>query len=116
MMGTFLSECCNTFLKGSWHVPVTRQFMKTFVFYLKRLAKANRVVYHGRTNQPKVALTFDDGPDPTYTPRILKLLQQYNVQATFFAIGKHVQTHPQLVRQENQEGHVVGTHTWTHPH
>ncbi len=90
--------------------------MKTFVFYLKRLARANKVVYHGRANQPKVALTFDDGPDPTYTPQILKLLEQYNVQATFFAIGEHVQTYPQLVRQEYEEGHIVGNHSWTHPH
>ncbi len=91
-------------------------YMKTFVFYLKRLARANKVVYHGRANQPKVALTFDDGPNPTYTPQILELLKQYNVQATFFAIGEHVQAYPQLVRQEYQEGHAVGNHTWTHPH
>jgi peptidoglycan-N-acetylglucosamine deacetylase len=62
-----------------------------------------------------VALTFDDGPDPTWTPRILKVLRREHVPATFFVIGQEVERHPQLVRQELDDGHVIGDHTYSHP-
>ncbi|MFN2576523.1 MAG: polysaccharide deacetylase family protein [Pyrinomonadaceae bacterium] len=62
-----------------------------------------------------VALTFDDGPDPKYTPRILDILKQENVPATFFVIGKNGQSYPDLLRRIVNEGHEVGNHTFTHP-
>jgi cellulose synthase/poly-beta-1,6-N-acetylglucosamine synthase-like glycosyltransferase/peptidoglycan/xylan/chitin deacetylase (PgdA/CDA1 family) len=69
----------------------------------------------GHKPRPRtVALTFDDGPDPTWTPRILDVLRQYNVPATFFVIGAHVSLQPGLVRQEVESGHEVGVHTFTH--
>jgi peptidoglycan/xylan/chitin deacetylase (PgdA/CDA1 family)/spore germination protein YaaH len=61
-----------------------------------------------------VALTFDDGPDPTWTPQILAVLRRLHVPATFFVIGSNAQDHPGLVRQEVREGHVVGNHTFSH--
>ncbi|WP_044367748.1 bifunctional polysaccharide deacetylase/glycosyltransferase family 2 protein [Streptomyces natalensis] len=61
-----------------------------------------------------VALTFDDGPDPTWTPRILQLLAAKHVPATFFVIGRHVVERPGLVRAETAAGHEVGLHTFTH--
>jgi cellulose synthase/poly-beta-1,6-N-acetylglucosamine synthase-like glycosyltransferase/peptidoglycan/xylan/chitin deacetylase (PgdA/CDA1 family) len=64
--------------------------------------------------QRTVALTFDDGPDPTWTPQILDVLRQYNIPATFFVIGAHVSLHPGLVRQEVDSGNEVGVHTFTH--
>ena len=64
---------------------------------------------------PRVAITFDDGPHPVYTPEILALLEQYGVRATFFVIGQNVQTHPDLVKQEIAAGHEVGNHTLSHP-
>ncbi|MBS2023959.1 MAG: glycosyltransferase, partial [Deltaproteobacteria bacterium] len=63
----------------------------------------------------KVALTFDDGPDPKYTPRILELLKARNVHAAFFLIGENAQAAPQLVRRELDEGHLIGNHSTTHP-
>jgi peptidoglycan/xylan/chitin deacetylase (PgdA/CDA1 family) len=63
-----------------------------------------------------VALTFDDGPDPTYTPTVLRLLDQADAKATFFLIGEHVQAHPALVRDEVAAGMQIGDHTWSHPH
>lgn len=65
---------------------------------------------------PKTAiLSFDDGPDPTWTPQILAILRQYHVPATFFTIGVHVADYPQIVRQEVRDGDEVGSHTYTHP-
>ncbi len=62
-----------------------------------------------------ISLTFDDGPSPTWTPKILDLLSQYHVPATFFVIGEEVVRHPDLVKRELREGHAVGNHTFTHP-
>jgi peptidoglycan/xylan/chitin deacetylase (PgdA/CDA1 family) len=67
------------------------------------------------TKDPVAALTFDDGPHPEYTPRLLNILQRYQARATFFMIGEVAQKHPQLVRRVVQEGHVVGNHSWDHP-
>lgn len=61
-----------------------------------------------------VALTFDDGPEPLFTPLVLRVLQQYGVHATFFCIGEQVQMYPALVRQTAQEGNMIGNHTWSH--
>src|SRR6202023_1500526 len=63
----------------------------------------------------KIAITFDDGPDPRWTPRILDILKQENVPATFFVIGKNGQAYPDLVRRMVAEGHEVGNHTFPHP-
>jgi peptidoglycan-N-acetylglucosamine deacetylase len=62
-----------------------------------------------------IALTFDDGPDPDWTPAILDILKQENVPATFFVIGKNGQAHPDLLRRMVDEGHEIGNHTFTHP-
>jgi cellulose synthase/poly-beta-1,6-N-acetylglucosamine synthase-like glycosyltransferase/peptidoglycan/xylan/chitin deacetylase (PgdA/CDA1 family)/spore germination protein YaaH len=62
-----------------------------------------------------VALTFDDGPDPRWTPQILDILKAKHAPATFFVIGENMQKHPELVKREVDEGHAVGSHTYTHP-
>jgi cellulose synthase/poly-beta-1,6-N-acetylglucosamine synthase-like glycosyltransferase/peptidoglycan/xylan/chitin deacetylase (PgdA/CDA1 family) len=63
----------------------------------------------------KLALTFDDGPDPEWTPQILDILKAEHVPATFFVIGSNMEAHPGLVRRILREGHEVGNHTYTHP-
>lgn len=73
-------------------------------------------VWKAATSQKLVALTFDDGPDPRFTPKVLDILKKNNVKATFFLIGKNVERYPDLVRREVREGHLVGNHTWDHPH
>ena len=75
----------------------------------------DRWLTHGNAAQPEVALTFDDGPNPYYTPRVLAVLQRYHVPATFFCVGYLVARYPQLVRQEQVAGYVVGDHSWSHP-
>jgi peptidoglycan/xylan/chitin deacetylase (PgdA/CDA1 family) len=66
------------------------------------------------TGSAAVALTFDDGPDPVQTPRILALLAQYQVKATFCVVGSQVQRHPEIVRQIVAAGHTLCNHTWDH--
>jgi peptidoglycan/xylan/chitin deacetylase (PgdA/CDA1 family) len=74
------------------------------------------LISQGSSAKPEIALTFDDGPNPTYTPQVLSILQQYGVNATFFVIGDQVQAYPNLVQQEYAAGHIVGNHSWNHPH
>ncbi len=63
----------------------------------------------------KLALTFDDGPDPTYTPQILDILKEKHVRATFFIVGENAGERPDIVQREYDEGHDIGNHTFTHP-
>src|SRR5215472_115216 len=68
-----------------------------------------------RTNSPrKLAITFDDGPNPAITPKLLDLLDRYEAKATFFVIGRFVRECPELVRETVARGHVAGNHTDTH--
>jgi peptidoglycan/xylan/chitin deacetylase (PgdA/CDA1 family) len=61
-----------------------------------------------------VALTFDDGPDPVDTPRLLDLLREKDVKATFFVVGRRADQYPEIVRRAWVEGHLVANHTWSH--
>jgi len=79
------------------------------------LQAQNRLLFSGNPHLPEIALTFDDGPNPYYTPQILKVLQQYGVKATFFCIGRLVAAFPALVQQEYAAGDVIGNHSWSHP-
>ena len=63
----------------------------------------------------KVALSFDDGPDPEWTPKILDILKKYNVKGTFFMIGEVAEDYIGIMRRVYREGHEIGNHTWTHP-
>jgi peptidoglycan-N-acetylglucosamine deacetylase len=75
-----------------------------------------RVVFSAPTRQKLVALTYDDGPHPVFTPQIVKTLTKYHVRATFFMVGKRMEEHPDIVRQVLSGGNVIGNHTYTHPH
>lgn len=66
-------------------------------------------------DRPVAALTFDDGPDPDATPKLLDLLAIHGIRATFFCVGRFAEEHPEIVRRAHDEGHVVGNHTWDHP-
>ena len=62
----------------------------------------------------QVAITFDDGPNANFTPKILALLKQHNAKATFFCVGKHIEDHPELFKRIIEQGHTVGNHTYSH--
>ncbi|MEV6691112.1 polysaccharide deacetylase family protein [Micromonospora sp. NPDC051196] len=66
------------------------------------------------TGGKKVALTFDDGPDPAWTPKVLDLLKAAKVKATFCVVGTQVRKHPELVRRIAREGHQLCNHSWNH--
>jgi peptidoglycan/xylan/chitin deacetylase (PgdA/CDA1 family) len=68
----------------------------------------------GPTGRREVLLTFDDGPDPVTTPKVLDILHRERVPAVFFLVGRRVDEHPELVRREAAEGHTLGNHTWHH--
>lgn len=73
------------------------------------------VIQRVGTEPHKIALTFDDGPDPDWTPKILDILKAKHVPATFFIIGENAESSPRLVQREVAEGHDVGNHSFTHP-
>jgi peptidoglycan-N-acetylglucosamine deacetylase len=78
------------------------------------LARATpRIVWRVETWAPLAALTFDDGPDPVYTPQVLDILARHQARATFFLIGENARRHPELVARIRGAGHEVGNHTDT---
>ncbi|WP_035795677.1 polysaccharide deacetylase family protein [Kitasatospora mediocidica] len=79
------------------------------------MTAAGRCFEHGHRDTPRVALTFDDGPDPVHTRRVLEILERYGARATFFCVGLHVAALPEEVRRIAGAGHEVGNHTWSHP-
>jgi peptidoglycan-N-acetylglucosamine deacetylase len=68
----------------------------------------------GDPTRKQIALTFDDGPHPSYTPKLLAILQQYHVKATFFLVGEMAEKYPELARAEATAGHSIGNHTYHH--
>lgn len=68
----------------------------------------------GPENRQCVALTFDDGPDEEMTPKILDILSEYNIKATFFVTGKNAGSNPELLARIINEGHIIGNHSWSH--
>lgn len=67
------------------------------------------------TDQKVVALTYDDGPNPPYTDRLLDVLAKHNVKATFFMIGNRIERHPETANRVIAEGHQIGNHSYSHP-
>jgi peptidoglycan/xylan/chitin deacetylase (PgdA/CDA1 family) len=64
---------------------------------------------------PYIALTFDDGPHATLTPKLLDLLAAHHMRATFFVVGQNAAAHPDILRRAIREGHEIGNHSWSHP-
>lgn len=75
---------------------------------------AAQIVWSVETEHPRAAITFDDGPDPDLTPRILDILDRYDVKATFMAMGHNAREHPDLLAEVRDAGHEIGHHSWRH--
>ncbi len=90
---------------------VVQEDVSKFPNYTGRGKRISSVPVNGKY----VALTFDDGPHPTYTPKILDILKKHNAKATFFVLGSRVKSHPSIVARTVNEGSEVGVHTWNHP-
>lgn len=82
-------------------------FVLKFNFFLKAICR-------GDSSARQVALTFDDGPDPVCTPELLKVLKTHNIKAAFFSIGAKLRKYPEVVRRIDQEGHIIGNHSFRH--
>ncbi|MCX7992493.1 MAG: polysaccharide deacetylase family protein, partial [Fimbriimonadales bacterium] len=75
---------------------------------------AVRKLMRGDPKRRWIALTFDDGPHPDYTPRIVEILKRYKVHATFFVVGKRAEKHPELIQLLHESGEEIGNHTYDH--
>ena len=73
-----------------------------------------RVASFGNRNKKDIAITFDDGPNPYFTKKILDILDSLNVKATFFVIGKRCLEYPEILKEIQQRGHLIGNHTFSH--
>jgi peptidoglycan-N-acetylglucosamine deacetylase len=71
--------------------------------------------FQANVDGPYIAMTFDDGPSPETTPRLLDILKQRNIKATFFMIGQNAERNPEIVKRILADGHEIGNHSWTHP-
>jgi len=72
------------------------------------------ILWHGNRDLPEIALTLDDGPNSKATPRILDILKENDVKATFFVLGKFIEKNKDIISRESEEGHLIGNHTFTH--
>jgi peptidoglycan/xylan/chitin deacetylase (PgdA/CDA1 family) len=113
--------------RHAFPVPVTGYYGTLTARQVRRFQTANSIDATGKVGpqtwprllghpegQAVVHLTFDDGPTPAWTPRVLELLARHRAQATFFVVGRNAAAHPELVGQAYAAGHGVGNHTWTH--
>src|SRR5690625_647162 len=73
------------------------------------------MLYKIDTNQKVIALTFDDGPDERFTPKILDVLHKHKVKGTFFLLGTRIEKYPHVAKRIRDEGHEIGSHTYWHP-
>ncbi len=102
-----------------WQKALTEVYKSHEEIFAQRLREYRRGTYlpalvSGDTKSKDIALTFDDGPHPQFTPQLLAVLKKENVTATFFVIGKMVELYPNLIKAEDAAGHVVGNHTFSH--
>ncbi|MCT2537666.1 polysaccharide deacetylase family protein [Aquibacillus koreensis] len=73
------------------------------------------IINEVETDKKEVAITFDDGPNTTYTPQILDIFEAVSGQATFYMIGEQMKKHPEVVKDVLEKGHEIGNHTYSHP-
>jgi len=95
ILGIFLASACHSAEQPNWR---------------------DGIVHRVQTEEKVVALTFDDGPHPKFTPALLRVLDKYKVKATFFMIGQKMEAYPNIVKGVSDRGHVIANHTYTHPH
>lgn len=99
---------------GSFLVVAVLVFAAASVFFDQAVLTRRGTTFHMPINEKVVALTFDDGPSPEWTPLILRELRAAGIKATFFMLGKHVRAFPDIARRVAQEGHEIGNHTYNH--
>lgn len=103
---------------SGWIYPILIGFWAVLTsigsFHIRWNYHLNGLHHNKKTKNNWVAITFDDGPHPDFTPQVLKLLSRYKVKATFFCIGKEMAQYPDIVTQIIADGHTIGNHTYSH--
>ena len=97
---------------GKEHDILKRLYQKPPVWIRKWFPE---LIWTIPNNNNEVYLTFDDGPDPEVTPRVLDILARHDARATFFCLGKNVEKYPKIFDRIQKEGHAVGNHSYSHP-
>lgn len=101
LCGIFYTIC----IVQMWNLKETDQDVKKPAIEVSGMEEAEK---------PKIAITFDDGPHPRFTPRLLDGLKERGVKASFFVIGNLAEKYPELIAREKEEGHLIGNHTYAH--
>jgi peptidoglycan-N-acetylglucosamine deacetylase len=89
-------------------IPIVLSFRPCSQFHFKP------VICRGETKLKEISITFDDGPDPVFSPLILDILHQKNIKATFFLIGQHITGNEGIVKAMDEAGHILGNHSYSH--
>lgn len=99
--------------KDTRYSPIrsANRYIKNF---LSVVLPNNVIMWKGKRRTNEIAITFDDGPNPAYTEKVLNILQRYNVRATFFLLGCEVEKYPDIARYLVSLGHSIGNHTYSH--
>ena len=103
--------------KPKEHMVITLELIVLCVLIVAALKRTYSIEIQSTSNSvemPRIAITFDDGPHPRYTPMLLEGLADRNVKATFFVIGEHAKAYPEVVQQIAEDGHLIGNHTYSH--
>jgi nucleoside-diphosphate-sugar epimerase/peptidoglycan/xylan/chitin deacetylase (PgdA/CDA1 family) len=95
------------------HGPIGRSLIKRVLY---SAIPNTQLLEHGNRDRPRIAITVDDGPDPVHTPRMLDIFRDHAVKATFFVVGGAAEQYPELVQRMKNEGHEVGSHSYSHPY
>jgi len=100
-----------------WWLAVPGTIFLALIIYGSAFIESNfhaRTYCHGNASEKKIALSFDDGPNREYTPQVLAILAQHNAPATFFVIGKNILGNENILKRMDEEGHCIGSHSYTH--
>jgi len=100
-----------------WWLVLPGVVYLALIIYGSAIIQANFFAHaycYAEVSEKEIALSFDDGPNREYTPKVLSLLAQYNTPATFFVIGKNIQGNEDILKQIGAEGHSIGNHSYTH--
>ncbi len=98
---------------GLSNLPLRVSTRRPVVAFIERFVRTS-AISQGRSDRSAIALTFDDGPHPRWTPRVLDRLDEISAKATFFVVGRSARQHGQIVREARSRGHEIGTHLYSH--
>jgi peptidoglycan/xylan/chitin deacetylase (PgdA/CDA1 family) len=102
--------------KGIFFIIISLLFLTHLIYCSANICSQAYIKTFCKTKitEKKIAITFDDGPDSEITPKVLEILDEFNVKATFFCIGKHIEKNEDLIKLIDEKGHLIGNHTWSH--